>query len=1367
MKNIRFKTLISQGQIGSLCLIVLILFASLSRPPKADPSWVTSQDAYSSDVSEQVPIGLYGTSVDDTMRSVSAKGGLPQRNFYRTTLGTRSILSVINSSTKGITFQFSTISPTIDLMVLDESKTTFHQLELPGYERLVAPVGYPDLPMALVMVGIPQTGNVSLRVVPKGQKVFRSINIAPVPKQSWDKTIIEKGAVYEQNRFLPQSLAEIKEIGFWRSVRVCKILVAPAQYNPITKELQVFETLTVSLQFTAEPQSHPELASPVFDPIYEKTLLNGNMAKDWKVPEPKKTSKNFYEISEPWLKIKVESTGVYKITYDDLKTFRINPNSINPKSFRLFNIGKWTSNVFYPDSMIELPIYVYGENDSVFDRSDYILFWAVGVSDWDSTRQVFKTNYFTNYNYYWLTWGGKNGKRIRPKVITNGENPQIVKSAKSKIHFEKDVLCPARSGLLWLWHYITKAADRSDTSLVIPFTLPNADSLLKLTFAFYQPATNLTANFNIYLNQTLIGSGQIRTASSAPYLFTLETLPALSSDDNTLRIQLTGSTEMQLYLDYFDVEYRQRLNLRNYGLDFSLDSGEVRVQVKGVRQTPFIFDVTDKFEPQWITDFTLTGDSLFFQITNETKRFYYITDITKLKRPIALKERSLGSLKSETNSADYIIIAPDELYDAAKLLARYRTNNILGLPQARAWAVKLSDVYDEYAFGIEEPGAIKEFFKNKLPSFGLLLGDATYDYRNNLGFNDFPVLPAYEQGFDFDPDVYSQAALAIDVYYARLDDDQIPDMILGRVTARTTIEVQRFFQKVKEYDAKPFGFWNTRLLLLADDEWKGRDKPDDGMIWTHIIDCDAIAGIFQNRLEPVKIYLTEYPFAPGNEYAKPQARASFIQALNQGALLLAYFGHGAGWQLAHEKAFYVEEDVVKVQNERRNPFAFFGSCGVGRFEDTRFQAIAEELVREDDGCIGTVGATKATSSGTNLYFASAMFGYINDTTNLPVSIGQAFFSAWHYDYKYHLFGDPATVLNLPELKAQRLSITPDTLRLGELCTVSLPPLGVQSGSYYLTAFGPKWLRTYSSYFYGRINTVNYQLPGFELFRGIGQCNQSGIEIPFIVPRGQSPYMRGEGYTPIANSARIQLGLFSQENFYCLLKDSIPITYDTAPRTDTTGPIVNLYADGEYLRNGSKVPNQFILSGTVYDPSGILILPNTTANCSLFFYDPSSRSPVGLSQYFIYSNNSYTQGQFVYPSPIKLTKDLDTLVVIAYDCQLNQTEKRVWVNLLSEGLEITNALVYPNPVKTETYFTFTLSRDCYVQINIYTINGRPVKTIPERLCSRGYNQIKWDGRDDTGVLPANGVYLYQIKAKLEENRSQESSTTFTDKLLILR
>ena len=555
---------------------------------------------------------------------------------------------LVNSSNSELTFQFITGSPEITdgLRQLGEMLQTF---DLPGCQRLVAPIGFPDLPENEVIIGIPQTGNIKLQVTGnRSPKTFVNINLAPVPKQTWENTTLEKSEVYRQNRFLPGQLAEIKEIGLWRDIRVAKIQLAPAQYNPVSKELNVFETLNVTVQFSDVAKVPGVLppstsnSSGIFDPIYEKILVNGKIAKDWKSATNRRAATggqqgNFFELVQNWVKVKIETTGVYKITFQDLNRLGINVNSINPKYFRLFNIGNWTSNEQYPDSMLEIPIYVYGEGDNSFDQSDYILFWGEGTSGWDSTHQTFKTNYFTNYNYYWLTYGGNAGRRMALVSSSSGANPIRVEKGRSKIRFEQDLLCPARSGLLWLWDYITKAADKPDTSLEISFTLPNADSLIKMTFAFYQPASNLSANCSLYLNQTLIGSRQIRVAQYNPYIFSLETLPPVISDNNVLRIKLSGSTEMQLYVDYFEVEYRQNLRLSataSQALDFSLDSGEVEVKVKGVRQTPFIYDVTDKFEPKWISDFTLNGDSLKFQInipSSTGRSYYHITDWSKSK----------------------------------------------------------------------------------------------------------------------------------------------------------------------------------------------------------------------------------------------------------------------------------------------------------------------------------------------------------------------------------------------------------------------------------------------------------------------------------------------------------------------------------------------------------------------------------------------------------------------------------------------------------------------------------------------------------------------------------------------------------------
>ena len=80
--------------------------------------------------------------------------------------------------------------------------------------------------------------------------------------------------------------------------------------------------------------------------------------------------------------------------------------------------------------------------------------------------------------------------------------------------------------------------------------------------------------------------------------------------------------------------------------------------------------------------------------------------------------------------------------------------------------------------------------------------------------------------------------------------------------------------------------------------------------------------------------------------------------------------------------------------------------------------------------------------------------------------------------------------------------------------------------------------------------------------------------------------------------------------------------------------------------------------------------------------------------------------------------------------------------------------YPNPLKRETTFTYQLSLDAdEASITIYTTSGRVVQVLKEISGNEGYNEVMWDARDADGVLLANGVYFYRIRAVAGEQTTQ--------------
>ena len=80
--------------------------------------------------------------------------------------------------------------------------------------------------------------------------------------------------------------------------------------------------------------------------------------------------------------------------------------------------------------------------------------------------------------------------------------------------------------------------------------------------------------------------------------------------------------------------------------------------------------------------------------------------------------------------------------------------------------------------------------------------------------------------------------------------------------------------------------------------------------------------------------------------------------------------------------------------------------------------------------------------------------------------------------------------------------------------------------------------------------------------------------------------------------------------------------------------------------------------------------------------------------------------------------------------------------------------YPNPLKRETTFTYQLSLDAdEVSITIYTKSGRTVTTLKEASGKEGYNEFMWEARDTDGILLANDVYFYKIRAVAGDQTAQ--------------
>ena len=71
--------------------------------------------------------------------------------------------------------------------------------------------------------------------------------------------------------------------------------------------------------------------------------------------------------------------------------------------------------------------------------------------------------------------------------------------------------------------------------------------------------------------------------------------------------------------------------------------------------------------------------------------------------------------------------------------------------------------------------------------------------------------------------------------------------------------------------------------------------------------------------------------------------------------------------------------------------------------------------------------------------------------------------------------------------------------------------------------------------------------------------------------------------------------------------------------------------------------------------------------------------------------------------------------------------------------------YPNPFNPTTQIRYDLPDDANVNITIYDIMGRSIRSLVNSNQTAGYRSIRWDGKNNLGEGVSAGMYIYMIQA----------------------
>jgi hypothetical protein len=354
-----------------------------------------------------------------------------------------------------------------------------------------------------------------------------------------------------------------------------------------------------------------------------------------------------------------------------------------------------------------------------------------------------------------------------------------------------------------------------------------------------------------------------------------------------------------------------------------------------------------------------------------------------------------STLKSTTNRADYLLLAPEAFLPAAQPLLDYRQSQGL-----LTKAVSLEEVYEQFGKGETSPMAIKEFLEYAYHSWSapslryvLLLGDASYDPKDYLQTGVVDWLPGF-------PVKTSYLWTVSDPGYASVNgEDLLPDLAIGRLPAASVEEAERLIEKVLLFEGGGGDFLGQAVLVADNADLAGNFEQD----------AEEIASTLLASRSPKKIYYSQ---------EGANTRTKIVEAFDEGASLMSYMGHGSTVVWASELIFR-SQDVPSLALQPQQPLLLTLNCLNGFFHFPPMNALSEALLKaEGKGVIGAFSPSGLSVNDAAHLFHKALLGEI--LSGRHERLGDALLAAQDAYAQtgafpellsiYHLFADPALTM---------------------------------------------------------------------------------------------------------------------------------------------------------------------------------------------------------------------------------------------------------------------------------------------------------------------------------------------------------------------
>jgi uncharacterized repeat protein (TIGR01451 family) len=669
----------------------------------------------------------------------------------------------------------------------------------------------------------------------------------------------------------------------------------------------------------------------------------------------------------PAVKVMVTKPGWYRVKKSDLTAAGFDPGD-NGRQLSVFTDGT------------EVPVLVNAKNEGKFDADDSIEFFGRGIDMPGTGSRV-----------YYIT--AKRGSGLRVKSTGsrgNSGSPAAASFAYTFERIEKNVFFTS----------MVTNGDRENfygpvlTSWPVDqsMTVANRDSSgsAQLEVALQGVTANMEHVLQVKLNGSVVGTVRVDGRTRKVQTLTLAATQLIEGD-NVVTLTAQNGWEDVIVLESLRLTYPHRFRADNDALSFSVTAG-TKVAVGGFTTDKVkVLDVTDPMVPQ-VIDADVTAEStgtksVSFATTGNGTRVIFAFAETRVLAPAQIAWNEPSHWNATTNAANLVIITNRAFTASAKVLEAARDAQGIATE-----VVDVQNVYDEFSYGHHAPEAIREFLRQTqkwkvAPHYVVLLGDASFDPRNYIGFGSFDFVPT-----KLVPTAYIKAPS--DDWFADFNGTGIPTLAIGRIPARTAAQAKAVVDKLVARGATPpTGGWAQYVEIVAD--------APNGYPFERAANQLAAAIPSAYTVDRITVGTT------------PSPESAILNAFSRGSVLTNYIGHGSTelWSTG----VFSSSAASTLTNGNRLPFVVAMNCLNGYFHDLFSESISEALMNNANG--GAIGVWASSAlSGTagqldvNLMFNRSVFGATPMTVGDAAILAKQATANGDVRRTWLLFGDPTLKL---------------------------------------------------------------------------------------------------------------------------------------------------------------------------------------------------------------------------------------------------------------------------------------------------------------------------------------------------------------------